>query len=207
MAAVRERGKKDATYFLGGVGCFGAKRPGGGWREAEPSIDRVTDIEKMSFEDALMKWGIDKEQASIIDPVVITGPQRKSIDSDHFYAVVTPNAKAIGVTVPGGIQILRGRDGKYRGFYGATYILGFTEEQILLYEKEWNVYDLSITISTHELFYKDVTSITTEESEYGNAVLLRAGGTDFRSGYIHSGSLSNDQIQGIKNLVREKKAQ
>ena len=175
MANIRNGGEKNKKFFKEGkAGCLG------GEKKIAASVDSIVASEKASFKDAISKWGIDEEEAKIIDPVIITGP--------------TTDIKLF-------------KDGKYRGYEYLTFILGFTEKQVMIYKKEWNVYDSGTTSHTDEMFYKDVTSITTGETEGYIRFILRAGGQDFTSGIMNKRDMNEAQVQGVKSLVREKKSQ
>lgn len=169
---LRENGEKNKRYVTTGkAGCFGTKK-------VEASIDRIVEEERATFEDAISKWGVDKAQVKLIEPVVI-----------QYYIMPSHT----------------GKDGVKRAYGYGTYVLGFSEKQILLFMNELNVYDKNVKTQTDEFFYKDVTSITVIEDNFGSRILLRAGGAAFESGYIPKGDMNEGQIQGVKNLIREKK--
>ena len=179
-----EREKADQTRrYLeeGKAGCFG------GAQKVEQRIDSIVASEKASFKDALAKWGIDAEEAKIIDPVIVTGIRKGT----------------------GKIQLGK-KDKIYRGSDYFTYILGFTEKQVLLYIKNWDVYDTdSNKFRTEEIFYKDVTGVSVYEEAYGYILNLKVPGFDdgISSGYIAKKDINESQIQGVKNLVREKRSE
>ena len=174
----REEAEKTKKYLEEGkAGCLG------GAQKIEQRIDEIVVMERASFKDALGKWGVDAEEAKLIDPVVVTGIWHE--------AVVREGKK----------------DKKARGSHYYTYILGFTEKQVLFFLKKWNVYTTDTVFQTEEIFYKDVTGVSVIEKTYGSVMVLKVPGFDggISSGYIAKGDLSESQVQGVKNLVREKK--
>jgi len=195
MTNKRINGEKNRKYFFGG--CWG---PSLSNSNTEAEIDEIMLSERSTFNDALRKWGIDAREMKLINPVVITGP----ILQTEIFTLQngqTRNKKLYRV----------GKDGQLRGYWNATYILGFTEKQAMLYVKKWNVYDHDVNVNTEEIFYKDIVSINVSEeiidsTPYFKFTLNVPGSASFNSG-LSRNSLEEKHIQALKTLIREKKSE
>jgi len=172
-------------------------------KQAEASIDKIFSSEKATYKDALDEWGIDRKETNLIDPVIVAGPLR------------VPNPRSnlgyrdanIFMQIASKSGLLCKNNGKIRGCFYGSFILGFTEKQVLFYEKNWNVYDTEVSVTTREIFYRDVTSVSVESNDDKTLIKLMVGGESFNSGYINKEDLREEHIQGVKNLIREKKSQ
>lgn len=113
----------------------------------------------------------------------------------------------------------RRHDGKYRtGNNYYTYIF-FTDEQVLVYTVEFNMFNDEITEKTREYFYQDITNFSTEEEtkEVENKDTTKNEKVKYETfkiivpgdSYVVSISTYNDEteqnIQAMKQLLRNKK--
>jgi len=174
--SIRDNGQKNITYLS--TGKVGCL--GIGNKKAMASIDEIARSEGATFKEALSRWNVDESEARLIEPVIVRGPC--------------------------GLLSRVGKDRRRRWNEYMTYILGFTDKQVLVLTKKWNVHDTDVVTVTEELFYKDVTSITIIETEMGNSLTLKVMGEQFTSGYMSKDILTQDMIQGARNLLREKKS-
>lgn len=203
MAEYRENHSKNKTYlYTGKAGCFGMSN-----KKTEARIDEIERMEEATFEEALARWGIDASQASLIEPIVLSGPKY-------------------------GPMRFGKKDGVLRAMSYRTFVLAFTETQLLLFEKTWNVINDMRTYITEEIFYKDINSVSVVEEQVelksdnseedikkkqkankfwisdtvtANTLILRVSGSKFVSGFIREDQLTPSTILGMKNLIREKK--
>ncbi|AIZ57229.1 hypothetical protein Mpt1_c13680 [Candidatus Methanoplasma termitum] len=194
---LRPGGLRNKKYFYGG-GCGFSSR---GNSRIEKDIDLINISEAPKFIDALNKWGFDRKEMNLIEPIVITGP---------IEATETIHLQNGGIKKRALFKV--GRDGIMRGYSSSTYIMGFTEKQIALYIKVWNVEDFDISVRTEEIFYRDVVSINVRDETVGDRkyciLTLQVPGSDsFSSGYVPQGKLNDRHIQAVKNLIRDKKMQ
>jgi len=194
VRTLRPGGTRRRQYFYGG----GFSSLITGEYKIEAEIDLINGSEASTFIDAFNRWGFDKKEMNLINPVVVTGPVQA-------FDTVRLNRGAIRK-----IPLFKvGKDGRVRGYSSTTFILGFTEKQIALYSKIWNVEDFDVSIRTEEIFYKDVVSIsvidTTVSGRQYYKLTLQVPGTDFSSGYVAKGSFNYERIQAVKNLIRDKK--
>lgn len=154
---------------------------------------------------ALKKFGVDESELTLIEPIVFFGP---SLDA------------------PAGKQSLvkRGKDGIWRtSAYNAVAVF-FSESQLFIYQHTWSMVNSNRSENADEYFYKDIVSVSTqsdsetfEEFVKGTKTerqvnieafsLRTTGGNAAKAGIERRFAPNIDrQVQGMKNLIREKKA-
>lgn len=153
---------------------------------------------------ALKKIGIDESEMSMIAPIVFFGP---SLDA------------------PAGRTSLvkQGKDGLWRTSAYQACAIFFSENQVFLYTRTWSMINDNRQERTEEYFYGDIVSVTTSsESESMEefkgltkvqrtidleAFSLRTTGGDAAKAGVDPKFAADieRQIQGMKNLVRDKK--
>lgn len=148
---------------------------------------------------ALSKLGLDADQVTLIDPVVVHGYYYKNIAS--------------------GVQVKLGKDGIFRSSNYEGVVLFFSEHQLHAYKFQFSlVSPQESREQTDEYFYKDVVSVSTQSETFkindikGNSQqvnfeefkLTTTGGTSITSSIRDEGSISR-VISGARTLIREKK--
>lgn len=153
---------------------------------------------------ALAKLGMDESELNMIEPIWFWGPSPKA-----------PDGK--------GSHIKKGKDGEYRtSSYNAVAVF-FSENQVFIYQRIWSMVNDNQKETVEEYFYKDVVSVSTAsestsftemqgKKEVSTTVnfeefrLRTTGGDAAQAGVDRKAAPEIErQIQGMKNLVRDKK--
>jgi len=199
--------------FTGSAGpiVFGLLLAGGGAyliyrqiadRPSDQDIERqISAIHSELHARALKALGLDEEEVKLIDPIVLSG---YSYDS-------------LGI----GEQAKRGKDGKFRSSKYEGVAIFFAEQELHSY-----TYQLSLTTEndsreeTDVYFYRDVVSVATASRSIPVPVLgekarqivnqeefrlTTSGSTVIRCSVNTTGDRLNRDIQGARQLIRNKK--
>lgn len=158
-------------------------------------LDNINGIEDKS----LKKLGLDKEQVSLISPIVISGYFFSKILTDPFYR--------------------QGLDQKDRSSNYQVSVLFFSDDQVFSYTYTFSlIYDEEKS-RTDEYFYKDIVSISTsndivdfidnrrqkKSANIHQFVLTTSGGTSICNSLMSYDDNIEKSIQGMKQLIRQKK--
>lgn len=183
---------------------------------------------------ALVKLGVDESQVSLVEPVVLNGfgvsPDaslnlKTSVFAKNIFSMVIRLIKdAINKTYDPEEAYKLGHNDQLHSMLIQTTLFFFTEDQVLIYSG--NVDTSSGKIyheTTREVFYKDITKVTTIQdlakyySKYRKNFVYKvkeyfcisACGEQVRFSVNTDlgASIIDDQIAGMKALLREKKAQ
>lgn len=149
--------------------------------------------------------GLDEDLFREIDPIHFGGYYYKSIPtSDSRYP----------------LDIKRGKDGSWRASNYNAVMFFFSADQVYCYQLRFSLLeDNTKQETTDEIFYKDIVSVSTvtDAVEFGekdskqpvgyeNFKLTTSGGTSIEATIFNMGKVEHS-IQGMKNLVRNKKQQ
>ncbi|XMB67041.1 hypothetical protein RI065_00560 [Mycoplasmatota bacterium zrk1] len=114
-------------------------------REIDEYIKREGDI---IFNEGLNKLGINISDVNFIDPIII---------NEHlFESTNTP------------MYSIRGRDGKYRSSNQRTTVFYLSSNQVYVYRKLHSLVGSEHSSSTHEYFYTDIVSVSTNTDKNKN---------------------------------------
>ncbi len=192
--------KKVIDYFLGTGGCFGGKLNDKKYDELVSKV--VHSIDHKS--EGLRKIGLDPTQVSKVKAISFEGYNFS--DRNIFTKL--------------------GKDLLWRSSsYQVTWVF-FTDEELFLYQWTTNLDEDGKSVKTAEYFYKDIVSIYTETGSEEREVLKRRGlrtntyqrilmdynqfmivvPGDKLSISVTNPEASERSIQGLKALVRERKA-
>lgn len=142
----------------------------------------------------LDKLGIDEDEVTLIEPIVIHGPYYKNIASGYYSK--------------------KGEDNRWRSSNYEVAVLYFSEKQVYSYNYRFSVVENERNESTDEYFYKDIVSISTSSDSITNNnnetfnleyfKLTTSGGTSISCSIWDMGEVEK-AIRGMKQLLREKK--
>jgi|SRR5699024_213165 len=150
-------------------------------------------------EEGLDKLGLDEEQVSLIEPIIISGPLYRRIASSYY--------------------VRKGNDDFTRSSNYEAVVLYFSENQVFAYQKSYSIINKDFEESTDEYFYKDIVSIRTSKRTFDledkkddepvsvqieEFKLTTTGGTSISSTIWQSNKV-NQQIKAMQALLREKK--
>ena len=194
---------RDAGKVVGILGLLGGAallyfQFAGKPADAEIDSDAASTVADVQ-QRALGKLGLDPDEVTLIDPVVVHGYYYKNIAS--------------------GVQVKLGNDRVFRSSNYEGIVLFFSEHQLHAYKFQFSlVSPQESREQTDEYFYKDVVSVATQSETFqindikGNSQqvnfeefkLTTTGGTSITSSIRDEGSVSR-VISGARNLIREKK--
>lgn len=158
-------------------------------------LERIKDIE----DKGLKKLNLEKEQVSLIKPIVVHGPYYSRIQSQPLYKV--------------------GNDGVGRSSNYKASVLFFSDEQVFSYSLAFSIISDEKKTITDEYFYKDIVSVSTSDEVFnykdniGNQIninfqlfkLTTSGGTSISNSIMSLDDYVEKSIQGMKQLLRQKK--
>lgn len=190
---------KSAFILLGlaiaGVGILLILRQVVG-KPADAEIDRQTDaVIRDIVQQALRKLGLDREEVSLIEPIVIGG---------HTYS---PPVK-------------KGKDGRFRSSRFEVAVIFFGEQELHSYKYQLSLVADENRENTDVYFYRDVVSVSTHSTSREITVvgetkpqawktevfsLTTSGGTAVECMMSDSSDHETRTIQGARQLVRNKK--
>jgi len=153
------------------------------------AIDHLSDLKTR----ALKKLGIDEDEVSEAPPIHFHGYYFKKIQG------VYPRLKKdYG-------------DNRYRSsFYNAVMFL-FSNKQVYCYEYRFSLLDDKNTVSTEEVFYRDIISVTTmsETEKVGDYGEINFENFNLKTAASVLGAtifdLDENAVKAMKNKIREKK--
>ncbi|MBS4223178.1 hypothetical protein [Lederbergia citrea] len=165
--------------------------------EIDAIIQKQADI---ALQKGYDKLGVDPDEVNLIDPIVIHGPMFQRIRLPYLTK--------------------KGKDEYVRSSNHEIMVFFFSEQQVYFYNYSFSIIDDEINEGTDEYFYRDVVSVSTssttttytdsrtkKEETFSLEVfkLTTSGATSMTCAIQDSNSVQN-QIRGMKNLLREKKS-
>ena len=186
----------------------------------EAAIDAYLTSDLQNFRArALEKLGIIEEQVNMIDPIEVVGPAYKhKAQNKGFLYAIWQFIKRQFVYEP--VLVFKsGADEKVRYSIVQAHIFFFSERQIYVYEASYDLCTGEIfSESTSEYFYENVSCIIAGEEtqkvyfkkqlidkQYEYFKVITRSGTYSHAVVEEGSSILRNQIQGMKNLVRDKK--
>jgi hypothetical protein len=187
--------------LLGGLGAFLIYRQVAG-RPTDADIERqVHTVMAELHQRALNKLGLDADEVKLIDPIVVGGYFLGSLGS--------------------GFRVKRGKDGKFRSSLFEGVVIFFAEQELHAYKYQVSLVRRNESSErTDVYFYRDVVSVSTRSSSNSVPVvgeakpqtfktevftLTTSGGTDIECSMDASDDVVGRNIQGARQLVRNKK--
>lgn len=170
-------------------------------RPADAEIDRQTEAVMSEIRQrALRKLGLDMDEVSLIDPIVVGGYFLGSLG--------TPNL------------VRQGKDGRFRSSSFEGVVIFFGEQELHAYKYQMSLIADENRVSTDVYFYRDVVSVSTNSSSSPVHVvgetkeklwktevftLTTSGATAVVCSMNTSDGAAERTIQGARQLVRNKK--
>ncbi len=173
---------KGGPIFVGlliaGSGAFLIYQQGAG-RPTDAEIDRqVGSVMAELHQRALGKLGLDVDEVKLISPIIVGGYFLGSLGS--------------------GWRVKKGKDGKFRttGFEGVAIF--FAEQELHAYK-----YQISLVAKDESSEHTDVYFYRDGKTEV--FILTTSGGTTVESSMGASNDAAGREIQGARQLIRNKK--
>jgi hypothetical protein len=187
--------------LLGGLGAFLLYRQGAG-RPTDADIDRqVRTILEELPQRALKKLALDADEVKLIDPIIVGGHPLGSRGSR--------------------IRVKIGKDGKVRSSIVEGIAIFFAEQELHAYKYQVSLVKKNESSDrTDVYFYRDVVSVSTRSDSTSVPVvgeanpqtlntevftLTTSGGTAVECSMNASDNVAGHNIQGARQLVRNKK--
>jgi hypothetical protein len=187
--------------LFGGWGAFLIYRQVAG-RPSDGDIDRqVHGVMAELRQRALVKLALDEDEVRLLDPIVVGGYFLGSLGS--------------------GFRAKRGKDGKFRSSIFEGVVIFFAEQELHAYKYQVSLLKRDESSErTDVYFYRDVVSVSTSSSSRSVRVvdqtkpqtwrtevftLTTSGGTDIECSMDASDDVVERNIQGARQLVRNKK--
>jgi multisubunit Na+/H+ antiporter MnhC subunit len=147
---------------------------------------------------ALSKLGVDEEQVSMVEPIIVEGFAHKGFVAPVLHTL--------------------GKDRQWRSSVYETIMLFFSEQQVYCYWYRFSIIANEKSEGTDEYFYKDIVSVATSSDNitfkdvkgrtfkvnFEEFKLTTSGGTSITCSIQNHETLEGS-IQGMKQLLREKK--
>lgn len=149
---------------------------------------------------ALTKLGLDADEVTLLEPLIVSGPFFKTIGS--------------------GVQIRMGKDQQFRASNYEGVVIFFSEHQLHSYKFQFSLTQQNERREqTDEYFYRDVVSVSTQSQtepirdmkgqsrtvNYEEFRLTTSGGTSVTSAMRTQDASTGRTLQGARQLIREKK--
>jgi hypothetical protein len=200
-------GVTGATALFLPVGAFllivgsNLTRSGRGLKHVGLHLDNLfEELEKSALEAAFSKLGVDRNQVTAVEPLVISGYVFKGLPAGTV-AKEDPQTR------------------KWRSPLGEVAVILFSENMLYSYKRKFSFLDTSYKAEeTDEYFYRDVVSISTKAEEeslkirgrnesvsYESITLTTSGGTSVKCALYDTDSV-NRSLAAARNLIREKKS-
>jgi hypothetical protein len=187
--------------LFAGLGAFLIYRQVGG-RPTDVDIERqVRAVMAELHQRALQKLGLDADEVKLIDPIIVGGYFIGSLGS--------------------GFRAKRGKDGRFRSSLFEGVAIFFAEQELHAFKYQVSLVKRDESSErTDVYFYRDVVSVSTRSSSNSVPVvgearpqtfktevftLTTSGGTDIECSMDASDDVVGRNIQGARQLVRNKK--
>jgi hypothetical protein len=197
-------GKPAAALWgllFAGLGAFLIYRQTAG-RPTDADIERQVHAVMAELpQRALQKLGLDADEVTLIDPIIVGG---------FFHG-----------TLGTGSRVKRGKDGRLRSSLFEEVAIFFAEQELHAYKYQVSLVRMDESSErTDVYFYRDVVSVSTRSSSrpvpvVGEArpqafktevfTLTTSGGTDIECAMAATDDVVGHNIQGARQLVRNKK--
>jgi len=150
------------------------------------AIDYLSDLKSR----ALKKLGIDEDEVSEAPPIHFHGYYFKKIQGESPYYKYENN--------------------RYRSSYYNAVMFLFSNKQVYCYEYRFSLLDDKNTVSTEEVFYRDIISVTTmSETENFGEIAINYENFNLKTAAGMLGAtifdLDENAVKAMKNKIREKK--
>lgn len=165
--------------------------------EIDALIQKQADI---ALQKGYDKLGVDPDEVSLIDPIVIHGPMFERIRLPYMTK--------------------KGKDGFVRSSNHEIMVFFFSEQQVYFYTYSFSIINDEVNEGTDECFYRDVVSVSTsstthtyidsltkkEETFNLEVFKLTTSGATSMTCAIRDSQTVEPKIRGMKNLLRDKKS-
>jgi hypothetical protein len=157
---------------VGVVGGILLKVKGGGIKDEDIDkicLGQIGNIKSV----ALNKLGVDEDQVSAAEPIIVSGYNFKEKDSDIHYKM--------------------GKDGTWRSSQYEVVVFFFSDSQVHSFKRTFSIVKDESFDETEEYFYRDIVSVATTQGQFQAMVGVAPGSL---------GKLNSQQAQRLTKTVK-----